>query len=271
MTTTLSPHLLIQQGEGLTIEFKERFTPRIAEDMVAFANSRGGSILLGVRDNGTLVEERLTNSLKAQILSVARNCSPPIEVQARQIDKAIEIIVPEGQEKPYSCSSGYFRRLDAATQKMSRKELALLFQKSDRVPFEERLCTAAVRKDVSPIKVRDFMQKAGSGSRRIPVESFLKSLRLVESAGIRNAALLLFGEKPWNFLHQCELVCIRFSDKYGVDIFDRMDDRGDLVSQCQTAMFFIQKHLHRRSVIQGTYRKDVYDIPEEAFREALAN
>ena len=39
--------LLIAEGEGLTVEFKERFTPRVLEDMVAFANGRGGQILLG--------------------------------------------------------------------------------------------------------------------------------------------------------------------------------------------------------------------------------
>ncbi|PWB80166.1 MAG: hypothetical protein C3F08_05085, partial [Candidatus Methylomirabilota bacterium] len=45
--------LLLREGEGLTVEFKERYTPRIDEDLVAFANARGGTLLLGVRDDGT--------------------------------------------------------------------------------------------------------------------------------------------------------------------------------------------------------------------------
>ena len=53
--------LLIKEGEGLTLEFKEHFTSRIDEDMVAFANTRGGVILLGVRDNGTVGGEHFTN------------------------------------------------------------------------------------------------------------------------------------------------------------------------------------------------------------------
>ena len=41
-------NLIVKEGEGLTTEFKEHFTPRIDQDIVAFANSKGGKILLGV-------------------------------------------------------------------------------------------------------------------------------------------------------------------------------------------------------------------------------
>ena len=51
MTESSKVDLLIKEGEGFAVEFKERFTSRISEDMVAFANSRGGTILLGVRDD----------------------------------------------------------------------------------------------------------------------------------------------------------------------------------------------------------------------------
>lgn len=46
-------NMIIQEGEGLAVEFKEHFSPRIVEDMVAFANTKGGIIILGVRDNKT--------------------------------------------------------------------------------------------------------------------------------------------------------------------------------------------------------------------------
>lgn len=46
--------LLIREGEGLTVEFKERYSSRIDQDIVAFANARSGAILLGVRDDGTV-------------------------------------------------------------------------------------------------------------------------------------------------------------------------------------------------------------------------
>jgi len=111
--------LLIREGEGLTVEFKERYTPRIDEDIVAFANAKGGTLLLGVRDQGIVVGERLTNDLKAKITSLARNCKPSITTELSQVGEVVAVVVPEGTEKPYSCASGYYRRLDGTTQKMS--------------------------------------------------------------------------------------------------------------------------------------------------------
>jgi predicted HTH transcriptional regulator len=85
------------------------------------------------------------------------------------------------------------------------------------------------------------------------IEGFLRSLKLVKPEGVTNAAVLLFGAEPWRFLHQCELTCMRFSDPEGVDIFDRLDSRSDLLSRFDTAMFFIKKHLNRRSI----YRRNL--------------
>ncbi|MGI6414371.1 MAG: helix-turn-helix domain-containing protein [Thermoguttaceae bacterium] len=101
LTTAEQVKLLIREGEGLTVEFKERYTSRMDEDIVAFANARGGTLLLGVRDDGAVCGERLTNDLKAKINSLARNCKPAIAVAFRQVGNVVAVLVPEGTEKPY--------------------------------------------------------------------------------------------------------------------------------------------------------------------------
>jgi len=58
--------LLLKEGEGLSLEFKKSFSTKIDRDMVAFANTNGGLILLGVNDSGKVVETALTNTLKAK-------------------------------------------------------------------------------------------------------------------------------------------------------------------------------------------------------------
>ena len=116
--------LLIAEGEGLTVEFKEKYTPRIDRDIVAFSNTKGGYILLGVDDAGNIQGEKLTNRMKAEITDLARKCEPPIAVKKMfQVGKVAVIEIEEGLEKPYSSSDGYFRRLDAVTQKMTQKEI----------------------------------------------------------------------------------------------------------------------------------------------------
>lgn len=73
--------LLIREGEGLAVEFKAKYTPRIDEDIIAFSNSKGGTLFLGVRDDNTVEGERLTNDLKGRINSLARNCKPSLSVE----------------------------------------------------------------------------------------------------------------------------------------------------------------------------------------------
>jgi len=83
--------LLIKEGEGLSVEFKEKYTSKIDEDIVAFANTKGGVILLGVRDDRTIAGEQLTNDMKGRINSLARNCKPDIPVNAIQIGDVVVI------------------------------------------------------------------------------------------------------------------------------------------------------------------------------------
>jgi ATP-dependent DNA helicase RecG len=59
--------LLIKEGESLTVEFKEKYTPKIDEHIVAFSNTKGGIILLGVSDDGIVKGEKLTNEMKGNI------------------------------------------------------------------------------------------------------------------------------------------------------------------------------------------------------------
>lgn len=108
--------------------------------MVAFANTRGGQIFIGIDDQGRTIGKPLTNALKAQINSLARNCEPSITLRnIEQVNSVIIITIAESDQKPHSCATGYYRRLDAATQKMNQKELKLLFDAaSDKPRFEKQ-------------------------------------------------------------------------------------------------------------------------------------
>ena len=65
--------ILIQEGEGTKLEFKEALSSSFVWEIVALANTIGGEILLGVHDS---------NTLRVRIQDIARNCDPPVEVRA---------------------------------------------------------------------------------------------------------------------------------------------------------------------------------------------
>lgn len=77
--------ILVQEGEGTTLEFKEALSRSFAREVVALANTIGGRILLGVRDDGIVVGIRDSNALRAQIQDIARNCDPPVRVRVRSV------------------------------------------------------------------------------------------------------------------------------------------------------------------------------------------
>ncbi len=70
--------ILLQEGEGVMLEYKENIPSSFARELVAFANTAGGRILLGVRDDGTVKGIPDTNEVRARIQDIARNCDPLI-------------------------------------------------------------------------------------------------------------------------------------------------------------------------------------------------
>lgn len=265
--------LLLKEGEGLTIEFKESFSSKLDKDIVAFANTHGGRIFLGVDDRGKIVGEKLTNTLKAKINSLARNCEPGIVLRSiEQIDKVVVITINESDEKPHSCSAGYYRRLDAATQKMNQKELKLLFDASSNKPrFEEQISDDISWDDISQSKIKRFLSETKIMLDEFEPRKLLKSLRLAKDNKITNAGVLFFAKNPRNFILQCEMILVAFKGIKGVHIYDRLNVQEDLMTQFNEAMTFLRKHLNVRSEIKGVNRYDICEIPLEALREAVVN
>ena len=263
--------LLIREGEGLTVEFKERYTSRIDEDIIAFSNVKGGTLLIGVRDDGTVVGERLTNDLKARINSLARNCKPTISIEMAQVGEVVAIIVHEGAEKPYSCGSGYYRRLDGNTQKMSHEELRIMFADNEPLPFEEKTVKGFTFDDVSKTKIKAFTQEADIHIGQTAVPEFLRSLNVADETQVNNAGILFFAKDVHKHLHQAQMTLVAFKGIDKMHIYDRRDVRDDLLTQFNEAVAFLKRHMNVRSEIRGVNRKDIYEIPVEVLREAVVN
>ena len=84
-------NILIQEGEGTTLEFKENLSSSFARELVALANTIGGKILLGVRDDGTVVGVHDSNALRARIQDIARNCDPPVKVLTEPVGGVLAV------------------------------------------------------------------------------------------------------------------------------------------------------------------------------------
>ncbi len=263
--------LMIAEGEGLTAEFKEQYTTKMDRDMVAFANTKGGYILLGVADDGRIVGQKLTNKIKAEIHSLARNCEPSITPHIVQIEDVVAVKIPVGDQRPYSCSSGYFRRLDAVTQKMNHNEIKLFFQNEQGVSYEERTDSDVSWDEISVEKIQAFFTEAVVNSGKNSPAAVLSSLNLTKGDKIKNAGIMFFARDPRRHILQCQMTLAAFKGSGRVNIYDRNQVQDDLLTQFNQAIVFLLKHLNVRSEIQGVNRRDICEIPLEALREAVAN
>ena len=147
--------LLIKEGEGLTLEFKEHFTSRIDEDMVAFANTRGGVILLGVRDNGTVGGEHLTNDLKAKIISMDKG-----ERAGTGIQRMREALAAAGLKAPEIINESFFSIIFKRPLTESGAESGA--ESEDDVSLEndiQRILQVLATGEASAIEIAQSMQK----------------------------------------------------------------------------------------------------------------
>lgn len=98
---------LIAKGESDTLDFKKTISSasKIAKTMSAFANHKGGRLLVGVNDNGTIIGVRSEDEKYMLDLAAQFYCKPEIKLELIEWElgdkSVIECIVPEGQDKPY--------------------------------------------------------------------------------------------------------------------------------------------------------------------------
>lgn len=124
--------LILEEGEGYKIEFKESFSS-IDKEMVAFANASGGRIFLGITDDGKIKGIKTTNVLKSRIQDLANNCEPKIKINFEETDRILIIHVRAGEDKPYQCASGFYTRVGPNSQKIGRNEIIEFYKSEGKI------------------------------------------------------------------------------------------------------------------------------------------
>ena len=128
---------ILQEGEGQFIEFKESFDKKIAQEIVAFANAEGGKVFIGITDKSEIKGIKTTNKLKSQIQNIVKNCDPSINISIKEFENIVIIEIKEGADKPYKCSTGFYSRQGANSQKMSRDEILDFAIGEGKIRFDE--------------------------------------------------------------------------------------------------------------------------------------
>lgn len=275
--------VLIKEGEGYTLEFKENLGKKFAVEVVAFANSMGGKILIGVDDEGNIVGTDISNNQRANIQNQISQIEPRINVKVEVVDNVIIVNVPEGEDKPYSSSEGYYLRAGAMCQKMNRNEIREYLEDGGKIQFDRIINKKAKYPEDFDIDAYNKFLKLSNISETLQKEELLTNLNCLEKVGneyvFTNAGIIFFAKNPKKFLIQDYITCISFKGTNRVYILDTLECEKDIITNIEDSLAFAKKHINLTYLInsdvmreQGNAtRKEVLEIPEEVLKEAIIN
>lgn len=250
--------------ESRQLEFKETISNTFLKTVSAFANYDGGSILFGVNDNGEAVgisdieqkcldiENSINDSIKPQ---------PEYSMEVINVGKTIALNVRPGVNKPYLYKGKAYKRNDTSTIEVDQIELKRLILAGENMDYEE-LPSHDQNLEFSYLE-QELISK--TGIKKLS-KDILKTLNLYSDKNGYNIAAAIVSDK--NDLPGIDIA------KFGetISIFQK---RKTLEHQSIIRSFYeaveMYKDYYQYEKVEGFERKLFETIPEEAFREALAN
>ena len=258
--------------EDKNTEFKREYVEDIKKTLVAFANTDGGNLYIGIDDDGNAVEVNNIDGVMLQVSNVIRDAIKPdlamfcdITVETVQDKKVVKITVNRGTARPYYLSA-----------KGIRPEGVYVRQGASSVPASESAILSMIRETAgdSYEEARSLIQELTFNeanivfeNKQIPFgEAQKRSLGLIgEDGTYTNLALLLSDQCT----HTVKIAV--FEGEQKMVFKDRREFSGSLLKQLNDAYQFIDQFNHTHAHTEGLYRVDKRAYPTEAIREALLN
>jgi len=275
---------ILQQGENSSVEFKESGVrpESLAKEMVAFANSQGGIILLGVTDQGTVTGLPTGQGLEEWVMNIARDrIIPALEVEFHQhtLDNKMlaEIMVPKGKDKPYQTGGKYYIRVGSTNRMASQSELMRLFQAAGIFHYDGNGVEKTAIHDLNFTELDRFFSEYKINFSK---EYEDNKQRLLTNTDILNeqgqttiGGLLIFGINPERYLPQAGISFAHFSgNEMQSELIDKQNISGPLPFQVDRSLAAIKNNLQTPSTIEGARRKNLRLYPpDKVFRELIVN
>ena len=266
---------IISKGENEKVEFKESFNKQTIETLVAFANAKGGKVILGVTNKNEIVNVKLAkesiqtwqNEIKSK---TEPSIFPDIEMYIISNKNVVILSIPEYPVKPIAFQGRYYVRRNNSNHLLSVNQINDVYLQSIQTSWDSYPYPNSVYEDLDQNKIKIFIEKINRSGRfnlvGEPIEC-IEKLRLLENNVPTNAAMILFAkDELFNNIH-----IGRFKTQSHI-IDDKMV-RGTLFDVVENTMKFIISHLKVAFEITGetTQRTEIFEYPITALREIVLN
>lgn len=256
--------------ETENIEFKLKVTEDLYKEVIAFANTDGGTVYIGIDDNGNAVgienaDEnimRVTNGIRDAIM-------PDVTMFVKytvQDNRVLRIMVGEGTHKPYYLKakglkpSGVFVRQGASSAPASFEQIRAMIKLSDGDTFE------SMRSLVQELTFR-------SAEKAFSYYNIDFSEEKYRALGITRGADMLYTNLALILSDQCEHTTkiAVFKDESNTVFYDTKEFSGSVFDQLEQAFAYLKLCNKTVATYEGLKRIESADYPEAALREALLN
>lgn len=284
---------ILEKGESSTVEFKSwkkasNMKERIklaVDELVAFANAKGGTVYFGVEDDGTITgcDKYDTQNIIESIYDKTR---PSLFVDIEEIEyegKIILVLSVSSDGKTYGTTDGRFlKRLGKNSKPFFPDEMSNHFYGEHIADFSSKIVMESTVDDINLLEVYSLKEKLKIRDPKSTLPglddmAFLRDLGLIkEESGEEHLTIagLLFVGKPGaisRLLPQAEIIYLHYSENNLEEYDARMDLQQPIVSVLDRLTERIQNDNKIINIQIGLFRMEVEDFSEKVFQEALLN
>ena len=265
----------IPGSESETIEFKVSFNIETVETLVAFANTKGGNVYIGVADTGAVFGVPVgKESIPQWINEIKTKTEPALipDVETIMI-KGKEIVILSLKEfpiKPVSVKGKYYKRVGKSNHLLELNEILNMHLKTFNSSWDYYFDPHHSVLDISEEKTLHLIALYNK-ERKIPIEKdvfeFLSKMELIRDGKLTNAAFLLLMKND-SIISDMELG--HFQNE--ITIKDGITISTDLIAEVEEVLSFLRKHISKEFIITANpARIERWEYPLEALREIVLN
>ena len=258
--------------ENFTVELKQEVNADFKKEVIAFANTDGGEIYVGVAKDGSVVGVPKAEQVMEQIGNMIRDGIKPdlsgytaIEAVPERDKTVVKVTVLRGAKRPYHLTekglkpTGVFIRHGVSSVPAAEEMIRELLRESDGVTFDKSRC---INQDLT----FEYAAKYFADNHVSFNENNKRTLHLIDTDGYYTNAALLLSD-------QCEhsIKCAVYEGNGKTKFKTRKEFTGSVLRQMDEAYEFISLNNNLNSTIEGLKRVDNPDYPPYAIREALLN
>ncbi len=285
---------ILKIGESINTEFKSwnkasDMKKRInlaVDELIAFANNKGGTLYFGVEDNGEVTGCDGNYDLQNIIESIYEKTRPSIFVDPEEIEydgkKVIALTVASDGITHATTDGRCLKRLGKNSKPFYPDEMSNRYSEIQSSDFSGRILSDSTEDDINKLEVYKLKEKLKARNPESTLAdmddiAFLRDLALVKSDSgnikLTVAGLLFVGKEQAinRLLPQAEVIYLHYSESNLEEYDARLDMKDPIISVIDRLSEKIQDSNRIVNVQVGLFRLEIVDFPEKVFQEALLN